>query len=100
MLQHQLSAIICPGHHFAAEKAAIDAQEPMHRRAPDLVHEALRHAEAERTAVPNSEHDAAAYRAGREAREKGMSRKAIPPEFKSNDTLASAWLEGFDAQGE
>lgn len=43
--------------------------------------------------------DAAAYRAGREAREKGMSRKAIPAEFKSNEKLASAWLEGFDAEG-
>lgn len=69
-------------------------QEEWDRRAAEA------NAEAERTAVPNSEHDAAAYRAGREAREKGMSRKAIPPEFKSNDTLASAWLEGFDAQGE
>lgn len=46
-----------------------------------------------------SQADAAAYRAGREAREKGMSRKAIPAEFKSNEKLASAWLEGFDAEG-
>lgn len=43
--------------------------------------------------------DAAAFRAGREAREKGMSRKAIPAEFKSKEKLASAWLEGFDAEG-
>lgn len=43
--------------------------------------------------------DAAAYRAGREARAKGMSRKAIPADFKSNDALATAWLEGFDAEG-
>lgn len=44
--------------------------------------------------------DAAAYRAGRDAGEKGMSRKAIPVEFKQDATLTAAWLEGFDTKGE
>ncbi len=44
--------------------------------------------------------DAAAFRAGRDARAKNMSRKAIPAEFKSSETLTASWLEGFDAEGE
>lgn len=48
----------------------------------------------------DSPDDAAAYRAGRDARAKNMSRKAIPAEFKSNEALTTAWLEGFDAEGE
>lgn len=44
--------------------------------------------------------DAGAYRAGRDARAKNMSRKAIPAEFKSSETLTASWLEGFDAEGE
>ncbi|MCV9960783.1 recombinase RecT [Pararhizobium sp. BT-229] len=43
--------------------------------------------------------EVAAYRAGRDAREKGMSRKAIPAEFKKEEALTGAWLEGFDAEG-
>ncbi len=43
--------------------------------------------------------EAAAYRAGRDAREKGMSRKAIPAEFKKDEALTAGWLEGFDAEG-
>ncbi len=44
--------------------------------------------------------EVAAYRAGREAREKGMSRRAIPADFKKGEALTAAWLEGFDAEGE
>lgn len=44
--------------------------------------------------------EAAAYRAGRDARARQMSRKAIPPEFKKDEQLTTAWLEGFDAEGE
>ncbi|UDF29329.1 UNVERIFIED_ORG: recombinase RecT [Roseateles sp. XES5] len=44
--------------------------------------------------------DVVAYQAGREARAKNMSRKAIPPEFKKDEQLTTAWLEGFDAEGE
>jgi recombination protein RecT len=43
--------------------------------------------------------EAAAYRAGREARAKEMSRKAIPAEFKKDEALTAAWLEGFDSEG-
>ncbi|EJB02935.1 recombinase, phage RecT family [Rhizobium leguminosarum bv. trifolii WSM597] len=43
--------------------------------------------------------EAAAYRAGREARAKEMSRKAIPAEFKKDEALTTAWLEGFDEEG-
>jgi recombination protein RecT len=43
--------------------------------------------------------DAAAFRAGRQARASGMSRKAIPQEYKRDKDLADAWLEGFDAEG-
>jgi len=43
--------------------------------------------------------EASAYRAGRDARKAGMSRKAIPAEFKKDDVLMDAWLEGFDAEG-
>lgn len=43
-----------------------------------------------------AQQDADAFRAGRDAREKGMSRKAIPAEFKQDEALAAAWLEGFD----
>lgn len=43
--------------------------------------------------------DAAAFRAGRDARAKGMTRKAIPQEFKQDQALMDAWLEGFDAEG-
>ena len=38
-----------------------------------------------------------AYAAGREARIKGMSKKAMPKAFRQNDDLMEAWLEGFDA---
>lgn len=44
--------------------------------------------------------EAAAFRAGRDARSKGMSRKALPADFKKNEQLTAAWLEGFDAEGE
>lgn len=37
-----------------------------------------------------------AYAAGREARAKGMSKKAMPKAFRQNDDLMEAWLEGFD----
>ncbi|MBX5253372.1 hypothetical protein HJC03_23670 [Rhizobium sp. NLR4b] len=43
--------------------------------------------------------EAAAYRAGRDARAKEMSRKAIPAEYKKDEALTAAWLEGFDAEG-
>lgn len=43
--------------------------------------------------------DAAAFRAGKAARAAGMSRKAIPAEYRSNEKMAEAWLEGFDAEG-
>ncbi|MDH6273629.1 recombination protein RecT [Rhizobium leguminosarum] len=46
-----------------------------------------------------AEQEAAAYRAGREARSKEMSRKAIPAEYKKEEALTAAWLEGFDAEG-
>lgn len=42
--------------------------------------------------------EAAAYRAGRDARSKEMSRKAIPAEFKKDEALTAAWLEGFDSE--
>lgn len=42
--------------------------------------------------------DAAAYRAGREAKDKGMSRKTMPSEYRGN-AMGDAWLEGFDAEG-
>lgn len=51
-------------------------------------------------AKSEAQKDASAYRAGRDAREKGMSRKAIPAEFKTDEHLTTAWLEGFDAEGE
>lgn len=44
--------------------------------------------------------DAAAFRAGKQARAAGMSRKAIPSEFKADRALMDAWIEGFDAEGE
>lgn len=50
--------------------------------------------------VDGAEQEAAAYRAGRDARSKEMSRKAIPAEFKKDEALTAAWLEGFDAAGE
>ncbi|MCV0395428.1 MAG: hypothetical protein K5872_22030 [Rhizobiaceae bacterium] len=34
--------------------------------------------------------------AGAEARDKGMSRKAMPAEFRKDPALSEAWLEGFD----
>ena len=37
-----------------------------------------------------------AYAAGRDARAKNMSKKAMPKEFRQNDDLMEAWLEGFD----
>lgn len=37
-----------------------------------------------------------AYAAGREARTKGMSKKAMPKAFRQNDDLMEAWLEGYD----
>ena len=37
-----------------------------------------------------------AYADGREARSKGMSKKAMPKAFRQNDDLMEAWLEGFD----
>ncbi len=37
-----------------------------------------------------------AYAAGREARVKGMSRKAVPPAFRNSDELVEAFREGFD----
>jgi recombination protein RecT len=43
--------------------------------------------------------DAAAYRAGKQARANGMSRKAIPQEYRNDQKMADAWLEGFDAEG-
>lgn len=43
--------------------------------------------------------DAAAYRAGRDARAKGMSRKTMPADYRNNEKLSAAWLEGFDAEG-
>ncbi len=43
--------------------------------------------------------EAAAYRAGRDARSKEMSRKAIPADFKKDEALTAAWLEGFDSEG-
>jgi len=46
-----------------------------------------------------AEQEAAAFRAGRDARSKEMSRKAIPAEFKKDEALTAAWLEGFDAEG-
>ncbi|QIO64821.1 recombinase RecT [Rhizobium leguminosarum] len=49
--------------------------------------------------VDGAEQEAAAYRAGRDARSKEMSRKAIPAEFKKDEALTAAWLEGFDAEG-
>lgn len=55
------------------------------------------HSDQEQSDAPD---DAAAYRAGRDARAKNMSRKAIPAEFKSSEALTAAWLEGFDAKGE
>lgn len=51
------------------------------------------------TADDQSIDDAAAFRAGKAARANGMSRKAIPAEFKKDNTLMDAWLEGFDAEG-
>ncbi|MEF3129109.1 recombinase RecT [Rhizobium leguminosarum] len=49
--------------------------------------------------VDDVEQEAAAFRAGRDARSKEMSRKAIPAEFKKDEALTAAWLEGFDAEG-
>jgi len=49
--------------------------------------------------VDDAEQEAAAFRAGRDARSKEMSRKAIPAEFKKDEALTAAWLEGFDAEG-
>ncbi|MCO5085113.1 MAG: recombinase RecT [Mesorhizobium sp.] len=37
-----------------------------------------------------------ARRRGAEAREKGMSRKALPKEYRSDERLMSAYLDGFD----
>lgn len=42
--------------------------------------------------------DAAAFRAGREAKRKGMSRKTMPADYRGN-ALGDAWLEGFDSEG-
>lgn len=39
---------------------------------------------------------AEARRRGAEAREKGMSRKAVPKEYRSDERLMSAYLDGFD----
>ncbi|GLR61155.1 recombinase RecT [Rhizobium indigoferae] len=68
-------------------------QEEWDRRAAEA------NEDAARTAVPNAEQEASAYRAGRDARSKEMSRKAIPAEFKKVEALTAAWLEGFDAEG-
>lgn len=37
-----------------------------------------------------------ARRRGAEARERGMSRKAVPKEYRSDDALMAAYLDGFD----
>jgi recombination protein RecT len=42
--------------------------------------------------------DAAAFRAGRDAKQKGMSRKTMPADYRGGP-LGDAWLEGFDAEG-
>ena len=39
---------------------------------------------------------AQARRAGAEARSRGMSRKAVPAEFRKDERLTSAYLDGFD----
>jgi recombination protein RecT len=39
---------------------------------------------------------ATARRRGAEARDKGMSRKAVPKEYRSDERLMAAYLDGFD----
>lgn len=41
---------------------------------------------------------AAAHERGVEARKKGMPRKAVPGEYRESQTLAEAWLKGYDQQ--
>ncbi len=52
------------------------------------------------SSADGAKEEAAAYRAGRDARAKEMSRKAIPSEYKKDEALTAAWLEGFDASGD
>ena len=50
--------------------------------------------------APTDEEIEAAFERGMEARKKGMSRKAVPPELraKGKEALADAWVRGHDEQ--
>lgn len=79
-----------------------DSRKPTERRQQDDRQRGDRRGEPdsdEGRSVDAVADEAAAYRAGRDARSKEMSRKAIPAEFKKDEALTAAWLEGFDAEG-
>lgn len=80
----------------AKQQGKRPAQQQQRQREEDAGGD-QQHSDQEQSDAPD---DAAAYRAGRDARAKNMSRKAIPAEFKSSEALTASWLEGFDAEGE
>ncbi|QPC87086.1 hypothetical protein GA830_10300 [Mesorhizobium sp. NBSH29] len=51
---------------------------------------------SQESAADESSDDAKAYRAGREAKAKGIARKAIPAVISNDPALKQAWLEGYD----
>ncbi|MBN9073979.1 MAG: hypothetical protein J0H34_20755 [Rhizobiales bacterium] len=90
------------------DKLAGDTPDPKQQNSePDVPHgsEGGKASPQGAAAAPSSDTDpqsgdgdpiATARRRGADARDRGMSRKAIPKEFRSDERLLAAYLDGFD----
>lgn len=77
-----------------------DAGSPSSDSSPKEGDQAAGSKSSQEPAANDPSEDAKAYRAGREARAKGVNRKAIPAEYRKVDSLTNSWLEGYDEQPE